>query len=470
MNRTDKIFRALFVAMAVGLGWGIRGHFGGSIGAMFPGAMLGLSFAYVSGQKSMFRWMPLLEALSALSISIGGNMTYDLLHGYAASGPPPAHWINYAYGFLMLFLQGGSWGIFGTAVIALLLDKKNLKFIEVVRLAGFICFFGWLFFMIIVKWWGYQVKPSRGDSLVAHFGGAAGLILWLYHNKKWFVLRGAMIGFVGFGLGMSLGRMNANILDYSHIAINSWNMMEITCGAVGGFSFTYFMIERNYKELQLIKPQLRIALLMGSFYVLGIIPLLQWLVTKEKEVPGMQDKLESWGYSNASIIAGNMLTWINMIVIMGFVLALFWFFLNFKDKKQFAWFPILALGLTIMLIDLLARLYFYYPPPKEGYIDMHTCTIGIYLIMVLYVVLREWKFPDKSFTFSDRTTEKIPWKAWVVGIIAAYFMMLVVSSFTNAELMKRKISHTRFPVWNRLTDGPFEKMDSTYCNIEEPVK
>jgi hypothetical protein len=69
---------------------------------MFPGAMLGLGFAYVSGQKNMFRWAPIFGAIGGLGIAIGGYMSYAVLHGYAQAGPP-APWYNLAYGFFMLF-------------------------------------------------------------------------------------------------------------------------------------------------------------------------------------------------------------------------------------------------------------------------------------------------------------------------------------------------------------------------------
>src|SRR5436305_12218509 len=104
MTVVDRIGRSLFVALAVGLAWGIRGDFGHLIGAMYPGAALALALAYVSGQQSLFRWMPILAAASALAIGSGGTMSYALLHGYAQSDTLP----NYAYGFLTLFLQGAT--------------------------------------------------------------------------------------------------------------------------------------------------------------------------------------------------------------------------------------------------------------------------------------------------------------------------------------------------------------------------
>jgi hypothetical protein len=79
----EKAVRALFVGCAVGIAWGIRGDFGGYLGAMYPGAVLGIAFAFVTGQRSMFRWMPLLGVVSGLAIAAGGEMSYGVLHGYA---------------------------------------------------------------------------------------------------------------------------------------------------------------------------------------------------------------------------------------------------------------------------------------------------------------------------------------------------------------------------------------------------
>ena len=50
-------------------------------------------------------------------------MSYALLHGYAQSDTP----VNYAYGFLTLFLQGSAWGTFGGALIGLMLERRPLR-------------------------------------------------------------------------------------------------------------------------------------------------------------------------------------------------------------------------------------------------------------------------------------------------------------------------------------------------------
>ena len=86
VSLADKIARSLFVALAVGLAWGIRGDFGHLVGAMYPGAILAMALAYVSGQRALFLWMPTIAAASGLAIGSGGMMSYGILHGLRPVG------------------------------------------------------------------------------------------------------------------------------------------------------------------------------------------------------------------------------------------------------------------------------------------------------------------------------------------------------------------------------------------------
>ena len=170
MSLVDRLGRSLFVALAVGLGWGIRGDFGHIIGAMYPGAALGLAFAYVSGQRSLFLWMPILAALSAFGIGSGGTMSYGILHGYAQSDTL----LNYGYGFLTLFLQGSAWGTFGGALIGLMLERKPMRTGEWLGLLGTVFFSGWVVSYLVVDVLGFQINPPRNNGSIAYFGAAIG--------------------------------------------------------------------------------------------------------------------------------------------------------------------------------------------------------------------------------------------------------------------------------------------------------
>ena len=180
MRLSDRIGRSLFVAAAVGLGWGIRGDFGHLVGAMYPGAALAMGLAYVSGQRSLFLWMPVLAGVSGLAIGSGGLMSYGILHGYAQADTL----VNYGYGFLTLFLQGSAWGVFGGALIGLILERRPMRTGEWLGAIGTVLAAGWFTSLVVVTWLGFQINPPRNNGSIAFMGGAAGLIVWLAFNNK----------------------------------------------------------------------------------------------------------------------------------------------------------------------------------------------------------------------------------------------------------------------------------------------
>ena len=52
MRAWDRTGRSLFVAAAVGLARGVRGDYGHVVGAMYPGAVLGLAWVAVAGSPA----------------------------------------------------------------------------------------------------------------------------------------------------------------------------------------------------------------------------------------------------------------------------------------------------------------------------------------------------------------------------------------------------------------------------------
>ena len=248
MTVADRIGRSLFVALAVGLAWGIRGDFGHLVGAMYPGAVLALALAYVSGQRSLFLWMPVLAGVSALAIGSGGTMSYGILHGYAQSDT----FVNYGYGFLTLFLQGSAWGTFGGGLIGLLLERKPMRTGEWLGLIGSVLFAGWVVSFLVVDVIGFQINPPRNNGSIAFMGAALGQLIWLACNNKPSGLRGAVLGYVGFGVGMAAGRLLGNIANvlqaHYGFTINHWNVMETSCGFIAGFIYCFGMVDRAYPE------------------------------------------------------------------------------------------------------------------------------------------------------------------------------------------------------------------------------
>jgi hypothetical protein len=459
MNLPDRIGRSLFVALAVGLGWGIRGDFGHLVGAMFPGAALALGLAFVSGQRSLFRWMPVIAALSALGIGAGGSMSYGILHGYAQADTL----VNYAYGFLTLFLQGSAWGTFGGALVGLMLERKPMRTGQWLGLLGSILAGGWFTSLIVVTWLGFNINPPRNNTSITFAGAALGQLIWLACNNKPIGLRGALLGYLGFGLGMAGGRLLGNLanmlqttsLDFT---INHWNVMEVSCGFIGGFIYCFGMVHRAYPDPP-EKENIALASIFSIVYVLGVIPLWHRLsrIRPEEKIEEWTARLKSFGYLEPDSLAQNVLWLLDGVCLLGFVGAAVWMVIHFCRWQRLAAFPVLWLCLTMLLFQNLNALYFFYPhPPKQ--FNMHTLFWAFFGLMLAYATVttiigrRPAREPASGQSAADAP---LPWASWLGATLAALAVIILVAGFVNGEATM-KSANTRWPQWT-WKDGPFPR-------------
>ena len=458
MSLADRIGRSLFVALAVGLAWGIRGDFGHLVGAMFPGACLGLGFAYVSGQRSLFRWMPIVAALAALGIATGGSMSYGILHGYAKSDTL----VNYGYGFLTLFLQGSAWGTFGGALVGLVLERKPMRTGEWLGWLGTIFVGGWLTVWLVVTVLGFHINPPRNNSSIAFMGAAAAQIGWLVLNKKSSGLRGAVLGYVGFGLGMAGGRLLGNLatvlqepLDFS---INTWNVMEVSCGFIGGLIFTFGMVNRAYPDPP-EEENIPLVSVYGILYVLGLIPLWHRLVriNPEEKLAEWTERLASYDYADPAGLAQITLACLNGVCVLGFVGAAIWMVIHFNRATRLAAVPVLWLCGTMLLFQNINALYALYPS-SEKLVNMHTVFWVMFGLMVLYAVIARPRPTTVPLGTDEGAEPRFHWLGWLAGGVVALALIVLAAGFVNNEKTMPS-ANTRWPAWT-WRDGPFPRAEA----------
>jgi predicted secreted protein len=459
MSFRDRLMRSLFVASAVGLGWGIRGDFGHSLGAMAPGATLGLAFAYVAGQRSTMKWMPILAGLGAFFMSLGGMMSYGVLHGYAQADTL----LNYGYGFLTLLLQGGAWGGFAGAALGLVLESRRLTVGEVISAAATSFGTGWIVYYVVVEFLGFHINPPRSDLSINFIGQMAGLSAWMIFNKRWTGLRGQALGFMGFGLGMALGRLAANAIQHAPFTINHWNVMEVSCGFIGGLVFAFGMLGQKLDELP-DEPGWPGVGAWSIFYVMGFIP---WLHRLTRIRP--EKKLEEWTASlmkfgveevdRAQTLAELTLSGVDGLCALGFVAAIFWFVLWKRNQERWCAYPVLMFSLLMLLFQNLTSLYFWETfPGALWHVNMHTVFWWLFGYMLLFVVVFEGfrrRADDGSVASGvvDQAEVRLPWRRWIFVTATIFAGILVAASFTNGD-KTMKTANTRLPIWS-WNDGPF---------------
>ena len=121
------------------LGWGLRGSIGGgSLGAMIPGAMIGLVLCVLLNRHSD---SGLIAAFAAIGVGFGGQETYGQTVGLSLQ--PETFW----WAILGFVVKGAAWGLLGGAFIGIALDRGRHATAQL--LAGFAI-------MVLGTWIGWQ--------------------------------------------------------------------------------------------------------------------------------------------------------------------------------------------------------------------------------------------------------------------------------------------------------------------------
>lgn len=453
MGVWDRLGRSLFVAAAVGLAWGIRGSFGHVVGAMYPGAVLGLAWLAVAGSPALLSRMPVIAALTAAAIGAGGTMSYGILHGYAQADTTA----NYAYGLACLFLQGGCWGTFGGCLAGLLCERQPLRTGDWLGLLGSVFLGGWLATEVVVDLAGFQINPPRNNNTVAFIGAAIGQFVWLAVAGRSAGLRGAAFGFAGFGLGMAGGRLVANaaiLFQTGGFSVNHWNLMEITCGLVGGGLFTWGMLGLGRVEPAGETGEFRWPAVLGAVFTLGVIPAWHRLWRVPEKVSDWPKTLAEFGQPNPDELARTVLTGLDVVCLAGGIGAVAWSTALVRGWRWPAALPAVWLSAVMLLFQQLTALAFW-QPARPGYFNTYYLFWFLFLAMLVYLVIAR---PGvRSATVVEVQRPRVGRLACITAVVFAG--VVFVAGSTNGPQTMR-LAHTRWPIWS-WADGPFPGNPST---------
>jgi hypothetical protein len=225
--------------IAMSLGWGLRGTIGGgSVGAMIPGAMIGLCLARLI--KLPANQLASFTAFAALGFGIGGQETYGQNIGLLKS------WDTAAWGMLGLTIKGAVWGLNAALMIWIGTQGDQLKPIQkwtTIALLTIFTVVGWN--LVNQPKWIYFSDPlnkPREEIWFGQFLGPciAGLYLFISQknqNLLYFLAGGFIAGALGFGGGSLWLLMGLHLPEPYHKG-PWWKMMEFSFGAILGLGFT----------------------------------------------------------------------------------------------------------------------------------------------------------------------------------------------------------------------------------------
>jgi hypothetical protein len=231
--RDKAWFWLLFPAIAMSLGWMLRGFIGGGpLGAMIPGAMTGLALCFLLGRH---RHAGLIAGFAAVGIGFGGQETYGQTVGLAFQPQ------TFLWGILGFFIKGGKWGLLAGAIIGIAFTRNrysNKDLIAALALMVAGTYTGWkLLNQPKLIYFSNRIDRPREELWFGLLLGAVVMLVYLSWRAgaaiPWrFAFWGALGGSIGFASGAAIhawGHHNAPKFPFGW-----WKFMEMTFGFLLG--------------------------------------------------------------------------------------------------------------------------------------------------------------------------------------------------------------------------------------------
>ena len=222
----------LLGAIAMSLGWGLRGSIGGgSLGAMIPGAMIGLVLCLLLNRHSD---AGLIAAFAAIGVGFGGQETYGQTVGLSLL--PETFW----WAILGFVIKGAAWGLLGGAFIGIALDRDRCTTAQLLAGFGIMVLGTWLGWQLLndpkLIYFSNRFDRPRDEVWAGLWLGGLLLLAWLRSRiPSLFALYGAIGGGIGFGVGASLQPLGRAV--WAGMPLGWWKAMELTFGGLLGLAY-----------------------------------------------------------------------------------------------------------------------------------------------------------------------------------------------------------------------------------------
>lgn len=313
-----------FPAIAMLLGWGLRGYIGGGpFGALIPGTFVTLAICLLLDFK--METAAIAALFGAIGIGYGGNMTYGQTLGFLRS-TDTMYW-----GVIGCLVKGTVWGLLGGAVLGLGIDRTvcSRKTVILAILVTIPAFYLGLALINDPKliYFSNRLDKPRDESWAGLLFAAIALLSYLGvcgpRGAVKIPLRFALWGALGGGLGFGGGCLFLAFGPKEWNWIGWWKMMEFSFGLIFGSALGWCawlnreQLSRSGQSANTPPPRLGLCLVYVVFVALIFywFPILSESLSEEFKKPGVVGwvyrKLFSLGFDYVTFAAVSLILGLN---------------------------------------------------------------------------------------------------------------------------------------------------------------
>lgn len=404
----------LIVAMTLGTAWAVRGHFGHEQGAAWAGAIGALALILTSRRKEWYKKMLVIALSSAFGWGITGMISYGIVVGYGRSDNLP----NAFYGYLMLFVIGGLFGLLGGGMTGLSLESSKTNKVKWANLLSQMVAGGLIVYGFLINQLEWLMTPPRNETWAICLGAALAMFWYMRRNNFSSAFRVSIITGIGSGFGFAFGNFLQTVGTVYEIQFNMWNVMEYSIGFFGGLALAYSVFTSKWPEKTVVpKPWENVVAFLVLFVFIPLVIFQQSL-----QFNTLVEKLSRLN-APVNIVSISKISSIASLCIIISLALISW--LNLK-KSKFIFERKNVMFLFVLLFSSYIALGYII---KGVFIENVPLNIHLYvlnLIIILFLLIKI-KLPIQDISTKHLNSRKISFIVIAIIIVIFFIALIAIS-------------------------------------------
>lgn len=427
MNK-QTLFSLLVAGLSLGTAWAIRGQFGHEQGAAWAGGIGGLSIVLLSKRGDWYAKAFQLALASAIGWGIGGIISYGIVVGYGRG----LAFGNVYYGFLMLLVIGGLFGLIGGGLFGLTLASGRERPVNWPQLIVEMTVGAVIFYYLLIEEFSWLMTPPRSEAWASCFGMCVAMFWFMIRNKQWSAIRVAIFAGLGAGFGFAFGNFLQVMGGVSGVKFNFWNVMEYSIGFFGGTGMAYGVFTSDWEKSE---EQVRSKNMIAPLIILTlIIPFVVWDQSFGTE--RLTDIIARFDPAADGATITNRVQWISLLLVPAF--AGFWLYHFFKQKT-----PLISLNrkdLKLFFFTNLGLYTIYSILITFAFMSLYRIEQYLYIANLLVIGFLIDRF-QPTFTARGLNTSR-----WAINFILLLAFLAILTAIAISSHGELKGAQTRFEI------------------------